>query len=527
MEIRRDRYLNRLIARKWNGSVKVITGVRRCGKSYLLFTLFRNHLISEGVPDENIIAIALDDFSNIWLRDAKKLYNHVASAVEARDGPCYVLLDEIQLVPDFYEAVNGLRHLEDVDIYITGSNSRFLSSDIITDFRGRGDEVRIRPLSFGELCSAYPDKDTNRLWREYMMFGGMPELIRRPDDEQKASYLSNLVKEVYLKDIEERAGARMPEDLSSVYDLLCSSVGSLTNPVRIQNTMATVNGSKMAANTITRYIDALCDAFLFEKVARYDIKGRRMLDTPFKYYAVDVGLRNVRLNFRQQEPTHIMENIIYDELRSRGYNVDVGTVESRTMVDGKQEYRRLEVDFVVNMMDSRWYIQSSFSIQDEEKMEQEIRPFRKIPDSFRKILVTGDDAPPWTNDEGVLIVGIKDFLLDEGLMRRRSAVVLPVFLLHVCVDYLYRAYVPAHGAAVALLGAPSAPVSAGLVRIYAGVVHRVPVQDLPGSCHALVPFPADASAQVPDVGGDLGCYDPFPDIVGIRQGQVLGWGQVA
>lgn len=416
MEVHRNRYLDRVIKRKWNGSVKVITGIRRCGKSYLLFKLFRDHLLSEGVPEYNIIDVALDDISNKHLRDAQTLYDHIVSKVKSVKGPCYILLDEIQFVKDFEDVINGLRHLDNVDIYVTGSNSKFLSSDILTEFRGRGDEIRVRPLSFSEFRSAYPDKSIDSLWKEYMTFGGMPELLNRPDEEQKMSYLDSLIREVYLKDIEEHDDVRMPKELSTVMDLLCSSVGSLTNPTKVQDTLATVNHSKMANNTVGRYIDLLCNAYLFEKVERYDIKGRKLLDTPYKYYAVDVGLRNVRLNFRQQEPTHLMENIIYNELRSRGYKVDVGVVESRTVVDGKQEYRQLEIDFVVNMADSRWYIQSAYGIPDSDKMEQETRPFRKVSDTFRRILVVGDDIRPWTNDDGVLIVGIRDFLLDESIM---------------------------------------------------------------------------------------------------------------
>lgn len=418
MEIRRDRYLDRLIRRKWNNSVKVISGIRRCGKSYLLFKLFRDHLLSEGVPESNIISIALDDISYRDLRDAVRLYEHIVSRVRSVEGPCYILLDEIQYVPDFQDAINGLRHLEDVDIYVTGSNSKFLSKDILTEFRGRGDEVRVRPLCFAEYRSAYPDRDVNTLWHEYLRFGGMPELINRPDEEQKVSYLESLVREVYLKDIEEHDGIRMPAELSSVMDLLCSSVGSLTNPSKVRDTLATACGSKVTTNTVARYMDSLCDAFLFEKVARYNVKGRKLLDSPFKYYAADVGLRNASLHFRRQEPTHLMENIIYNELRSRGYSVDVGVVEVRTTADGVQEYRQLEIDFVVNMADSRWYIQSAYGIPDEAKREQEVRPFRKVPDSFRRILVVGDDVPPWKDGEGVLIVGIRDFLLDESLMLR-------------------------------------------------------------------------------------------------------------
>lgn len=417
MEITRNRYLDRLLKRRWNGSVKVVTGIRRCGKSYLLFKLFRDRLLSEGVPESNIISVALDDFANAKLRDAGTLYEHVTSLVKAAEGPCYILLDEIQYVSGFEDLINGLRHLDDVDIYVTGSNSRFLSTDILTEFRGRGDEVRVRPLSFGEYRSAFPDREEDSLWKEYMTFGGMPELINRPDEEQKMSYLDSLVREVYLKDVEDRSGIRMPDGLSAVFDLLCSSIGSLTNPTKAQDTLATVGGVRLAPNTVAHYMDLLCDAFMFEKVARYDIRGRKLLDSPFKYYAADVGLRNIRLNFRQQEPTHLMENIIYNELRARGYNVDVGMIESRVMVDGRQEYRQMEIDFVVNMADSRWYIQSAFGIPDREKMEQESRPFRKVPDSFRRIIVVGDSIRPWRNDEGIMVVGIRDFLLDESIMH--------------------------------------------------------------------------------------------------------------
>lgn len=417
MEVRRDRYLDRLIKRKWNGSVKVVTGIRRCGKSYLLFKLFRDHLLSEGVPESNIISIALDDIGNRRLRDAEALYDHLTSRIRTTDGPCYVLIDEIQFVNGFVDVVNGLMHMDGVDVYVTGSNSRLLSSDVLTEFRGRGDEVRVRPLSFGEYVSAYPEVDPTVLWHDYLTFGGMPELLNRHDEEQRISHLENLVKEVYLRDIEEHEGIRLPRELSGVFDMLCSSVGSLTNPKKVRDTLATA-GTPLSSNTVDRYMDLLCDAYLFERVSRYNIKGRKLLDSPFKYYAADVGLRNARLNFRQQEPTHLMENVIYNELRSRGFNVDVGLVEQRVTVDERQEYRQLEIDFVVNKADSRWYIQSAYGIPSQDKMEQETRPFRKVPDSFRRILVIGDDVRPWTDDNGVLIVGIRDFLLNESIMSR-------------------------------------------------------------------------------------------------------------
>jgi len=411
MEVRRDRYLNRLIKRKWNGSVKVITGVRRCGKSYLLFNLFRDHLISEGVEPDKIISIALDDIRNIRLREPMALYERIAGSIKM--GEYYVLLDEIQLVKGFEDVINGLRHIPNVDVYVTGSNSKMLSKDVLTEFRGRGDEVRIYPLSFSEFVTAYPGKE-NEAWRLYRTFGGLPELLNRADDEQKIEYLQDLLNKVYLKDIKERNDIRLENELGLIVDFLFSSMGSLTNPLRISNSLRTAGRSGIDKETVHRYLEFLEDSFLFERSDRYDIKGKKYFDTPSKYYVVDVGLRNVGLNFRQQEETHLMENIIYNELRSRGFSVDVGVVGSRSTVDGAIVHKQLEIDFVANKGSQRYYIQSAYRMPEGEKEEQELRPFLKVRDSFKKIMVVGDDVNLKRDENGVVTIGIRQFLLDEN-----------------------------------------------------------------------------------------------------------------
>jgi predicted AAA+ superfamily ATPase len=411
MEIKRDRYLNELIERKWNGSVKVITGIRRCGKSYLLFKLFRDHLISEGVEEDRIISIALDNIRNKPLRDPMALYEKIINSI--KDGSNYVLLDEIQYVKGFEDVINGLRHIPNADIYVTGSNSKMLSTDILTEFRGRGDEIRIYPLSFSEFATAYPGKE-EEAWKLYRTFGGMPELLTKANDRQKVSYLKGLVKKVYLKDVKERNNIRLENELDLMVDFLCSSVGSLTNPLNISNALRTTKHSVIDSETACRYLGFLEEAFLFERSDRYDIKGKKYFDTPSKYYTVDVGLRNARLNFRQQEETHIMENIIYTELRSRGFSVDVGVVETRSVNGGNVEYKQLEIDFVANMGDQRYYIQSAYRVPEGEKEKQEIRPFLKVKDSFKKIIVVGDDIRIKRDENGVVTMGIRQFLLDEN-----------------------------------------------------------------------------------------------------------------
>ncbi|MDR3282167.1 MAG: ATP-binding protein [Candidatus Methanoplasma sp.] len=414
MEIKRDRYLDRLLKRKWNGSVKVVTGVRRCGKSYLLFNLFRGRLISDGVDPEHIIPVALDDIRNKPLRDPAALYEKIVESVG--EGEYYVLLDEIQFVDGFEDVVNGLCRIPGLDVYVTGSNSRMLSKDVLTEFRGRGDEVRVFPLSFSEFATAYPGRE-DEAWRLYRTFGGLPELLARVDEEQKTAYLQNLMKNVYLKDIVERNDVRSASGLDGIVDLLCSSVGSLTNPLKISNTLKASKHFNIDDETVCRYLGFLEESFLFQRAKRYDIKGRKYLDTPSKYYAVDVGLRNAWLNFRQQEETHIMENIIYNELRSRGFSVDVGVVESRRTQNGVSEYMQLEIDFVANNGSQRYYVQSAYRLPEGEKEEQELRPFLKVGDSFKKIMIVGDDIRLKRDENGVVTIGVREFLLNEDSLN--------------------------------------------------------------------------------------------------------------
>ena len=410
MEIARDRYLRRLIIRKRNGKPKVVTGIRRCGKSYLLLTLFRNHLISEGVPEENIISVSLEEAVNKPLRDPIRLIEYIRGKTSGK-GECYVLLDEIQMVDDFEDVVNTLVKDKSLDVYITGSNSKFLSSDVRSKFRGRGDRVHVQPLSFSEFSSAYEGGDA---WKEYTRFGGMPETLGMRTSEQKIDYLKDLMEHVYKEDMIERYDIRKPDELSQIIDSLSSSIGSLTNPMNISNTLRTEYRSSVTDDTVNRYMEILEESYLFEKAKRYDIKGRKGIGSPMKYYISDIGLRNAQLNFREMDMPHIMENIIYNELRSRGYVVDVGVVEIRPSVEGRRGTVKLEVDFVANKGDRRYYIQSAYMIPDENKREQETRVFSKIGDDFRKIVVTGDDIYPYVDNNGILNIGIRQFLLDEN-----------------------------------------------------------------------------------------------------------------
>lgn len=413
-EVARERYLDRLVEREFDSLVKVVTGIRRCGKSYLLFTLFRNHLLKNGITEDHIIAIDLEDFANIKLRDRDALYDHIKGSMSGKTGRFYILIDEIQHVDGFVDLVNGLMHLSETDVYVTGSNSKFLSTDIVTEFRGRSEEIRVYPLSFSEFLSAYEGSE-QQAWDEYMRYGGMPESIDFTD-LHKEEYLLGLVRSVYLLDITEKNDVRNPDSLDSLMSALCSSTGSLTNISKIANTMFTVSGRKVDHKTVARYMDLFQDSFLFERSQKYDVKGRKYFDSISKYYIVDVGLRNAWLGYRQQEPTHLMENIIYNELRSRGYSVDVGVVLARTTKEGDPEYAQLEIDFVVNKGNERIYIQSAYSIQDAEKHDQEIRPFLKVGDSFRKIVVVSGDEKPWVDDDGIMTVGVRRFLLDETLI---------------------------------------------------------------------------------------------------------------
>lgn len=415
MEIKRDIYLDKLIARKHNGLIKVITGIRRCGKSYLLFRLFRRHLVECGVAEDHIIEVAFDMRRNTALRDPDALCAYVEEKMSG-DGMYYILLDEVQMLSEFESVLNEFARYENADVYVTGSNSKFLSSDIMTEFRGRGDEIHVYPLSFAEYCSAFPGS-VDEAWQEYYTYGGLPLTLSMTTDEQKAEYLTRLFNEVYLRDIVERNGIRHPEELGELINILASSIGSLTNPKKLSNTFKSVKGIKITENTLARYATYLEQAFMIKRAQRYDIKGKRYIDTPSKFYFEDVGLRNARLNFRQIELTHIMENIIYNELRMRGYNVDVGVVEIREKQAGGYTKKQTEVDFVANLGSKRIYIQSAFAMSDDEKTAQEKRPLDKIGDSFKKIVVVGENIKLRRDEDGIVIMGIRDFLLKRDSLE--------------------------------------------------------------------------------------------------------------
>lgn len=416
MEIKRDEYLNRLIERKNNGMVKVITGIRRCGKSYLLFKIFKNHLLQSGVAPDHIIEIALDGIENEALRQPLTCYNYIKDKISDNNS-YYILLDEIQFMDRFTEVLNSLLRIENADVYVTGSNSRFLSSDIITEFRGRGDEVRIYPLSFAEFYAAR-EGDFEDLWDEYMTYGGLPQVALLPSDNRKSEYLKNIFDNVYLKDVIERNRVQSTEEIGILTDVLASCIGSPTNPTKISNTFMSSRHISYSNKTISNHIGFLKEAFLISEVKRYDIKGRKYIGANSKYYFTDIGLRNARLNFRQKEPTHIMENMIYNELMVRGLNVDVGVVEINGKTDsGANTRRQLEVDFVVNNADRRVYIQSAFDLSDTEKQNQEFQSIRNIPDSFKRIIIVNGSVKPWQNDEGFVIMGIKQFLLNKDSLN--------------------------------------------------------------------------------------------------------------
>ena len=408
--IRRDLYLNRLIERRENGMIKVVTGIRRCGKSYLLFKLYYQYLIESGVESSRIISVPLDDDDFEELQDRKKLSAYIKERI-TDDGMWYVFLDEVQLCKNFEAVLNGLNRRDNVDIYVTGSNSKFLSSDVLTEFRGRGDEVRVYPLSFSEYASAYSG-DKYDAWVDYYTYGGLPQILSRKTDELKSGYLITLCQELYLKDIENRHNLRGNNVMSALLNILASAVGSLTNPTKLANTFSS-NGMPVSDKTIGTYIGYLLDAFFISKAERYDIKGKRYIASPYKYYFTDVGLRNAQLNFRQQEENHIMENIIYNELLVRGFHIDVGVVEhAKKNEEGKVVRKRLEVDFVCNLGSRRYYIQSAFAIPDKEKMEQEQNSLVRIDDSFKKIIVVKDRIKLWRNEKGIVVMGIMDFLLN-------------------------------------------------------------------------------------------------------------------
>ena len=416
MEIKRDKYLHDLINRMNHHMIKVVTGIRRSGKSYLIFRIFKRYLLEQGIPESHIISIELDQRKHRQYRDPDVLLDYIDSCIQ--DGETYyILLDEVQLLKDFEEVLNSLLHIDQADVYVTGSNSRFLSKDIITEFRGRGDEVHIFPLTFKEFMQAY-EGDLYHGWAEYTLYGGLPLTVTMKTEEQKVSYLTRLFEETYLKDIIERHHIEKTQELEDLVNILASAIGSLTNVPKIEATFKSSIQSKISANTIRQYIEYLEDAFLIHKANRYDVKGRRYIGTPLKYYFEDVGLRNARLEFRQVEETHIMENIIYNELRSRGYSVDVGLVERRGVnAEGKTERKQLEVDFVANLGSRRYYIQSAFAMPTEEKRTQEKMSLLQIKDSFKKIIVVKDVVNVTRDEDGITTMSIYDFLLKENSLE--------------------------------------------------------------------------------------------------------------
>lgn len=426
MEIKRDFYLKKLICRRNNGLIKVITGIRRCGKSYLLNTIFYNYLLENGVDENHIIRFAFDSADDLYLIgeslikiekekrrvDPEKFMAYIRSKT-TDNGMYYLLLDEVQMLDCFESVLNGYLRKDNMDVYVTGSNAKFLSKDIITEFAGRGDEIHMYPLSFSEFMSVYKGDKYEGL-SEYMLYGGIPSVVIREDFNDKIAALENLFGEIYISDIYKRNKVRNQGELEDLLNILSSSIGSLTNPEKLKNTFRTVKKSKITANTVKKYLDYFEDSFLIESAQRYDIKGKAYIETPKKYYFSDLGLRNARINFRQFEQTHAMENIIYNELRMRGYSVDVGVVTIAENKGGKVIRKQLEVDFVCNLGSARYYIQSAYSLPDEEKLLQETKPFRKIDDSFKKIIVTKDIVPKHYDEHGILTLNIYDFLLDPA-----------------------------------------------------------------------------------------------------------------
>lgn len=432
MEIKRDYYLEKLISRRGSGLIKVITGVRRCGKSYLLNTIFYRFLLSSGVPEDHIIRFAFDSADDLELigeklidmhrrnrkADPERFMAYIRSKLRGRET-YYLLLDEVQLLDSFEAVLNGYLRKDNLDVFVTGSNAKFLSRDIITEFSGRGDEIRMYPLSFAEFMSVYPGDRYEGL-SAYMLYGGIPLVVLRENAADKAALLERLFKEIYISDIVMRHKLRRQSDLEDLLNVLSSSIGSPTNPEKLKNTFHSVKKSRISAATIKKYLDCFEDSFLLEAARRYDLKGKAYINTAQKYYFTDLGLRNARLNFRQYEPNHAMENVIYNELRRRGFSVDVGIVPvSETDSGGKLVRKQLEVDFVCNLGPSRYYIQSAWSMPDERKRAQETRPFKKIDDSFRRIIVTGDTSPASYDESGVLTVNIYDFLLDPNSLERK------------------------------------------------------------------------------------------------------------
>ena len=419
MEICRDKYLDLLIHSCGNGLIKVITGMRRCGKSYLLFTLFKNYLIKQGVKEDHIIGVNLENRLNKSLRDPDALLQYIDSRLSS-DGQYYVMLDEVQMVSEFEDVLNSFLSISNVDVFVTGSNAKFLSKDVITEFRGRGDEIHVRPLTFREVAD-FRDDYSQDMIREYMLYGGLPQVVLENDVNKKVSYLEQQMEHTYLRDIKERYEVRQDSDLSELVDIMASCVGGLTNPPKIADTFKSVKQSSISVDTIRLYLEYMEDAFVLERVTRYDIKGRKYIDSPFKYYFEDLGLRNARLGFRQVEPTHMMENMLYNELRAIGMKVDVGQVFTEVKIeDGSRQRKTLEIDFVCNRGYERVYIQSAYAMETEEKRDQELASLRKLRDGFRRIVIVNGLQPTYMNEEGVYIINLMDFLRDpEKYMEER------------------------------------------------------------------------------------------------------------
>lgn len=416
MKIGRDVYLNKLISKRHNGLIKVVTGMRRCGKSYLLFNFFKEYLVNEGVAENHIIEIAFDSFENKRYRDPEVLFPYIMEKM-SDERMYYVLLDEVQMLDDFESVLNSLGRKQNVDVYVTGSNAKFLSKDIITEFRGRGDEVHMYPLTFGEFMSVY-DGDKQEGWRDYVLFGGIPLVLGFETADQKSDFLKSLFEETYISDITGRNNIRNKAELEELLNILSSAIGSLTNPSKLSATFKSVKNKSISKDTIIKYIDYLRDSFLIDSAIRYDIKGKKYINTPSKYYFTDLGLRNARLNFRQVEETHVMENIIFNELKVRGFNVDVGVVVMNEVdKNGKKIRKQLEVDFVCNKGSKRFYIQSAYALPDKEKMEQEQRSLVNTGDGFKKIIITKDAVAPLYNEEGILVMSVYDFLLNPDSME--------------------------------------------------------------------------------------------------------------
>ena len=429
MEIKRDRYLNRLVASMWNGQVKVITGIRRCGKSYLLHNIFKNYLFLNGVKPDHIISVELDLLRDIRYRNPLELSEFVVQKIRNSSEKFYLFVDEIQLSDEvknpyspegkkitFYDVLNDFKEYSNLDVYVTGSNSKMLSSDILTEFRGRSDEIRVHPLSFAEFLSVY-DGDKTLAFEEFAFYGGLPLVLSKKNETEKMEYLSSLFSEVYIKDIIERKKIEREEVLSQIINLVCSSIGSLTNPKKIADTLRSKKNAEISDVTVSSYIKHLEDSFLISESKRYDVRGKAYFDFPNKYYCEDVGLRNARIGFRQQEMTHIMENIIYNELKIRGFSVDVGVVFSRELNQNKNSVRvPHEIDFVASKGSKKVYIQSAFALSSEEKIKSELKPFLLTGDSFSKIIVRGDIKKRWYDENGILNIGITDFLTDESIV---------------------------------------------------------------------------------------------------------------